>query len=110
MNTLILDTADNKKIIVGLIVDGKKDIQTEKITSNKTQIILPMIDKILKKHAILLSDLSAIQINTGPGSFTGLRIGIAIANVLSFVLKIPINEKEVGEIILPDYSYLRKSK
>lgn len=110
MNTLILDTADNKKIIVGLIVDGKKDIQTEKITSNKTQIILPMVDGILKKHLLKLRDLSKIKINTGPGSFTGLRIGIAIANALSFVLKIPINEREVGEIILPDYSYLRKSK
>lgn len=103
MTTLILDTADNKKITVGLIIDGKKDIQTEEITSNKTQIILPMIDRILKKHSLKLKDLSEIKINAGPGSFTGLRVGLAIANALSFALRIPINGKKVGEIILPIY-------
>lgn len=104
MNTLILDTADNTKITVGVDIDGKRDIQTREITSNKTQIILPMIDEILKKHSLTQVDLSGIAINVGPGSFTGLRIGLAIANTLSFVLKIPINGKKVGEIILPVYS------
>ncbi|MDP2585444.1 MAG: tRNA (adenosine(37)-N6)-threonylcarbamoyltransferase complex dimerization subunit type 1 TsaB [Candidatus Levybacteria bacterium] len=104
MNTLILDTADNKEITVGLIIDGKKDIQTKIINSNKTQIILPMIDKILKKHSLGLEDLSGININVGPGSFTGLRIGLAIANALSSTLRIPINGEKVGKIILPIYT------
>lgn len=104
MNTLILDTSDNKKIIVGLIINGRKDIQTEKITSNRMQIILPMIDKLLKKHLLKPGDLSEIQINVGPGSFTGLRVGLAIANTLSFVLKVPINGEKVGGIILPIYT------
>lgn len=103
MSTLILDTADNKKITVGLIINGKKYIQTEKITSNRTQIILPMIDKILKKHSLKPEDLSEIRINAGPGSFTGLRVGLAIANALSFTLKIPVNGKKIGEIISPVY-------
>lgn len=103
MKTLIIDTADNKKITVGLIINGQKDIQTKKIASNKTQIILPMIDMILKKHSLKQEDLSEIRINPGPGSFTGLRIGLAIANALSFVLKIPINGNKIGDIILPIY-------
>jgi tRNA threonylcarbamoyladenosine biosynthesis protein TsaB len=102
MNTLFLDTADNKKVIVGLIINGKKDIEIENVEHNKTQTILPMMDKLLKKHLLEAKDLSEIQINAGPGSFTGLRIGLAIANALSFVLKIPINGKN-GEIILPIY-------
>ncbi len=101
---LLIDTADNKKITVGVIINGKKDIQTEIITSNKTQVILPMIDRILKKHLLKPVDLSEIQINPGPGSFTGLRVGLAIVNAMSFVLKIPVNGKKVGEIILPIYS------
>ena len=108
MTTLILDTADNQKITIGLIIKNKEYTQTEKITSNKTQIILPMIDGILKKHEVSIKDLSAIQINVGPGSFTGLRVVIAIANALSFALKIPVNGKKVGEIILPVYIPLRK--
>ena len=103
MNILILDTSDNKKITVGLIINGRKDIQTKRITSNKTQIIPPMIDKILKKHLLKPEDLSEIKINPGPGSFTGLRVGLAIANDLSFTLKIPVNGKKIGEIISPVY-------
>lgn len=107
---LVLDTADSQEITVGLIIDGRKDIQTKKVIFNKTQIILPMVDKILKKHLLAPKDLSEIQINLGPGSFTGLRIGLAIANALSFVLKVPVNGKKAGEIILPIYSSSAKSK
>ena len=100
---LLLDTSDNKKITVGLIINGKKSLKTERITSNKTQIILPMIDEMLKAHSLKPKDLSEIRINAGPGSFTGLRVGLAIANALSFALKIPINGKQAGSIILPIY-------
>lgn len=103
MNVLILDTSDNKKIVVGLKINNKEYIQTKKMTSNKTQIVLPMIDQILKKHLLKPKDLSEIRINAGPGSFTGLRVGLAIANALSFTLKIPVNGKKVGEIIAPIY-------
>lgn len=103
MNTLILDTADNKKITVGLKINSKEYIQTEKIKSNKAQIILPMIDKILKKHLVKLEEISAIEVNAGPGSFTGLRVGLAITNALSFALKVPVNGRKDGEIILPIY-------
>ncbi len=100
---LLIDTADNKKITVGLTINNKEYIQTEKITSNKTQIILPMIDEIFKIHSLRPEDLSEIKVNAGPGSFTGLRVGLAIANALSFTLKVPVNGKKVGEIILPIY-------
>lgn len=102
MSILIIDTADNKKITVGLKINDKEYIQTKKINSNKTQTILPMIDDMLKKHSLKPDDISEIKINTGPGSFTGLRVGLAIANALSFTLKIPVNGK-AGEIILPTY-------
>ena len=103
MITLVLDTTDNKKIVVGLRIKDKEYVETKHITSNKTQIILPMIDEILKKHSLKPEDLSAIKINTGPGSFTGLRVGLAIANALSFVLKIPVNDRKAGEIVAPSY-------
>lgn len=104
MNTLILDTSDNKKIMVGLKINNEEYIQTKQMSSNKAQIILQMIDKVLKKHSLKPEDLSAISVNPGPGSFTGLRVGLAIANALSFALKIPINGKKVGAIITPSYS------
>lgn len=104
MITLIIDTANNRKNIVGLRINNKEFIQAADFASSKTQMILPMIDKILKEHELKMKDISAIQVNVGPGSYTGLRIGLAIANTLSFVFKIPINEKKIGEIILPIYT------
>lgn len=102
MTTLMIDTADNQKNTVGLKIEGKEYLLTENIPANREQIILVMIDKILKKHKIEPKDLSEIQVNVGPGSYTGLRVGLAIANALSFALKIPVNGKN-GEIILPIY-------
>jgi tRNA threonylcarbamoyl adenosine modification protein (Sua5/YciO/YrdC/YwlC family) len=103
MNTLIIDTADNKKNMVGLRINGKEYLQIEDVSLNRAQVILPMIDKLLRKHFLRPEDLSEIHVNTGPGSYTGLRVGLSIANALSLTLKIPINGKKVGEIILPIY-------
>ncbi len=44
----------------------------------------------LKKRGAALDDLGGIVVFQGPGSFTGLRIGITVANALSHELKIPI--------------------
>ena len=70
----------------------------------KAQIILPLIEKILKKYKIQFSQLSAIEVNTGPGSFTGVRVGVSIANALGFALKVPINGKKVGDQVTPLYT------
>lgn len=88
--TLILDTADNKKISIGLKINNKEYSLTKKIKSNKTQIVLPMIDSLLKKHKMKLEDIGEIKVNATPGSFTGLRVGMSIANALAFVLNIPV--------------------
>jgi tRNA threonylcarbamoyladenosine biosynthesis protein TsaB len=44
----------------------------------------------LTKHDATLNDLSGVVVFQGPGSFTGLRIGITVANALSHELQIPI--------------------
>ena len=90
MIKLMLDTSDNKEIMVGLEINGKEYLKTKKITYNKTQIVLPMIDSILKERKIKLGEIQEIEVNTIPGSFTGIRVGLAIANAFSFALKIPV--------------------
>ncbi len=95
MNTLLIDTSSNKEIKVGLVIDGKKYAMKRKINSRKAQVVLPMIDTLLKKHNLKLSQLEKIEVNTGPGSFTGIRVGLSVANALSFLLKIPINGKKM---------------
>ena len=102
MIILYIDTAKREKIEVGVEIDGK--IYKKTATDIRSDEILPLIENILKKHNISLQDLSLIKVNTGPGSFTGIRVGVSIANALGFSLKIPVNGKKVGELTEPLYN------
>lgn len=100
---LFIDTSDNKEIKVGLIIDGKEYIVKQPLDQKKAQVVLPLIEQLLQKHELTLKDISEIQVNPGPGSFTGIRVGLTIANTLAFLLKIPVNGKPVGEMAEPIY-------
>lgn len=99
-NILYIDTTDNKKTTVALEINGKK-IKKEKFLSHASQNLLPLISQILKENNLTPRDLSEIKVNTEPGSFTGLRVAIAIANILSSQLNIPINGKPPNTIMVP---------
>ncbi len=97
MITLYIDTAKRETVIVGLEIDGKKYRKT--VDNTQAQEVLPLIEKLLKEKKIKFNQINRIKVNTGPGSFTGLRVGVSIANALSFTLKIPVNNKKVGEFV-----------
>lgn len=102
--TLFIDTSDNKKVIVSLSMHDKEDVLERVPDSRSAQLVLPMIDTLLVKHHKTLKDITAIRVATGPGSFTGLRVGITIANTLGYLLQVPINDKKVGEQVEAIYS------
>jgi len=52
--------------------------------------IQPAISRVIKDSGSKITDLSAIGVSIGPGSYTGLRIGLATAKGLCFALKIPL--------------------
>lgn len=62
-------------------------LQTKKTHS---ELLMPHIAKILAMAGAKKADLKAIAVSIGPGSFTGLRIGLATAKALAYALKIPI--------------------
>ena len=97
MNKTILhiNTADNRKTLVSLKVSGKKYEESQPSADSwASQNLLPLIVKILRKHKKSLSDIDGIEVFCGPGSFTGLRVGTAVANMLGKMLDIPVNGKK----------------
>jgi len=96
MNKLIIDTADNKKTTIKLIFGENSDI-LEREAKPKSQTALVMIDEILKMNGLTPQDLNSIEVNCGPGSFTGTRVGVAIANTFGFGLNIKVNGKPLVE-------------
>jgi len=94
---LYIDTSDSLETKVGL--DNK--IYKFETKDHKSQKLLFLIDKTLRKNKKSIKDISEIKINLGPGSFTGLRVGISVANALSWALDIPINNKR--QLLTPKY-------
>jgi tRNA threonylcarbamoyladenosine biosynthesis protein TsaB len=66
-----------------------------------SEVLLPHIQKILAMTKLNKKDLSAVAVSIGPGSFTGLRIGLATAKTLAYALDIPL----VGVPTLTSLSY-----
>ncbi len=51
---------------------------------------MPAVDRVLRETGTELAALCAIGVDVGPGSFTGVRIGVATANAFGFALNLPV--------------------
>ena len=98
---LYIDTSDRETITVGI---GEKRFETN-ARDGASQKLLVFIEEILIKEGQSMKDISEIEVNTGPGSFTGLRVGVSVANALGWALKIPVNGKDIGKGEIPDIKY-----
>ncbi len=92
-NILYIDTTDNQKVTVSINQNVKKTL-TVSAKLLKAQAVLPAIEKLLKKNKLTLKDLTEIKVNTGPGSYTGIRVGLSVANALAYSLGILVNGKK----------------
>ncbi len=76
------------------ILDEDNDIVIAEYTVNlkktHSETLLPMIDEMFRLTGIVKSDITAVAVAAGPGSFTGLRIGGAAAKGIASALGIPV--------------------
>lgn len=104
MNILYINTSDSKKTLVSFIIKGEVfEESVENSSTKKSQLTLSLIEKVLDKSKKSLKDIEKIKVEKGPGSFTGVRVGVAIANALSFCLRKRVNSLSLSEIELPVY-------
>ncbi len=90
MNTLFISTFD-ETVIVGLLKDGRLILNKE-ISSNNNHStnLVPTIEKVLDESNVKVNAINEIIVVNGPGSFTGVRIGVTVAKTLAHTLKAKI--------------------
>ena len=95
MISLFLDSSD-KKVIVALLNGGKVvDSIIEENDNHLSEKFLPMIEKVIARNQLQIDNIDTIYVVNGPGSFTGVRVGVTTAKVMAWGLKkriIPISE------------------
>lgn len=108
MKILSFDTCFNKTYIV--LRENDKVLSYKVISSDErnyhSAYLIPELRNILSNFGLKVSDLDALAVNIGPGSFTGIRAGVTIARVLAQ----QVNIKLIGVESLKVLSGLNSSK
>lgn len=92
---IYINTKNKDYIEVILMAENKPIAKLYQNNKHGSQALLPLITKIIKANGISFKDIKAVQVETGPGSFTGLRVGVSVANAIGYVLNIPVNGKKI---------------
>ena len=92
MNPVILCIETSTTMCSVAICDVEKIIASKEINAGYTHAenLHVFIDEVLKSSGLSKKDLSAIAVGKGPGSYTGLRIGVSAAKGMAYALEIPL--------------------
>ncbi len=99
---------DSATPVAGLaLIKDNTLIREEFINFKKThsETLMPMVDQILRDCEIGVPDLNAIAVTIGPGSFTGLRIGLAAAKGLSLASSKPLVGISTLDVLAHNFAY-----
>lgn len=86
MNILAIETTGAKASVA--VINEKEEVfmETSDQKMNHLQNLMPMADILLKKRGMSIGDIDYIAVSEGPGSFTGIRIGVSSARALAQAL------------------------
>ena len=90
MISLFIDTSASD-VSIAILKDDKILSEINKSIPNQHSIyVVPFIDEVLKNASLTPDRIEKIYVVTGPGSFTGVRIGVTIAKTYAYLKKLPI--------------------
>jgi tRNA threonylcarbamoyladenosine biosynthesis protein TsaB len=89
-NLLAIETSSSR-LKLALSFGGDRLVKSdEEVERSHGQIIIRKIDNLVSSASLKQSDIDGLIVSTGPGSFTGLRIGLAAAKGIAVALRIPV--------------------
>lgn len=89
-HTLAIDTATECVSIALLKGEAVLAKQTSFMDRGQGEALIPMIQNLLQNAGLTVSDIGSLAVSVGPGSFTGVRIGLAAARGMALALQVPI--------------------
>jgi tRNA threonylcarbamoyladenosine biosynthesis protein TsaB len=89
MRILGLDTS-TEYLSLALLTDGQTLSRDLRAGQQHSELIVPLVQKLLAEGGVSLKQLDCIAFGQGPGSFTGLRIGCGVAQGLAFGADLPV--------------------
>jgi len=90
MKILSISTSSNTASVA--LLEDNRCIQELNICNEKThsEKLMPLVDELLTSNNVTLSDIGLIACDNGPGSFTGIRIGVASVKAMAEAKNIPV--------------------
>ena len=89
MNILALETTDRVASVALLTGNGCRVKRIESPLRHE-ETVMPAVDELLSEAGLAPADLSALAVDVGPGSFTGVRIGVCHGNAMALALGLPV--------------------
>jgi tRNA threonylcarbamoyladenosine biosynthesis protein TsaB len=88
----VLDTEQGAAVGAahGTVLGGIVASESLPMIRGHAEALIPLVARVMKASGLAFADLDRIVTTTGPGSFTGLRVGIAAARGLGLAIKIPV--------------------
>lgn len=105
---LVFDSS-RPSVCVGLLSDSGEWILEKMIDEGvyqQSKVLFQMIKDLLAEHEVTSSEIQSIGVGIGPGSYTGLRVGLTLAKIWSFSKEIPLYSFSSDRLYSSDDKFL----
>jgi tRNA threonylcarbamoyladenosine biosynthesis protein TsaB len=90
LNILAIDTSDARGSVCVLRESRTTALRAHQTNADYSEWLLPAVNKVLRTSSLGMEDLDLLAVSTGPGSFTGLRVGLTTVKAWAEVYGLPV--------------------